>query len=94
MAALGAAVAVSGGFACLTGPHAVTVVWSFVPALVGSLFFDRSPASRRAACRVISGVVAGIALLFEPLGLLYLLPSAVLVAASVQHERPAVRNRN
>ena len=81
--ALGAAVAASTYFACLTGWTAVTMVWLVAPIAVAGLFFDTEPASRRIARRVIAGVLAVLAVLFGPLGLLYLVPAALLVVASV-----------
>jgi len=88
--ALAAAVAVSAYFASITGWRAATLVWLLAPVLIASVFFDTDPSSRLVACRVISGVIGLSALMFEPLGLLYLVPSAFLLGASLTQSRRAI----
>jgi hypothetical protein len=86
--ALATAAAISAYFASITGLSAVSLVWLFAPVLIGAIFFDTGAASRRVACRVISAVIGLGAFMFEPLGLLYLVPSVILLSASIVRPRP------
>lgn len=86
-AALAAGAGVSVAFTLITWPSPVSFAWFVAPALICGIFFDADANSRRVACRVVSAIIAVAALMFEPLGLLYLVPSAVLCWASFARPR-------
>lgn len=88
--ALGTAAAISAYFASITGRSAVSLVWLVAPVLIGSILVDADAAGRRVACRVIGGVIGLVAFMFEPLGLLYLVPSVMVLSASIMQPRPGL----
>jgi hypothetical protein len=81
-AALATAIGASITLTWNTWPSAVSLAWLIPPAPIASAFFDTGAGSRRVACRVVSAVLAFLAVILEPLGLLYLVPSVLLCGAS------------